>query len=185
MGCSNSSMTVNYNSPARSRVYPTGGLCPLAAPSLPPQMGRLHQTALCRSASRSGLFVPLLASGRHHQQSLGGFGRSNGTVTFRYKDYARQSQIRSMTLPLPEFLRRFCLHILPLRFVKIRHYGLLLQPRSHRPNHASPCAPGPGSFSSRGGQRTRSDRKARGGSSAGLSSLRTARPGPDPDHPPP
>jgi len=49
----------------------------------------------------------------------------NGTVTFRYKDYARQSQIRSMTLPLPEFLRRFCLHILPLRFVKIRHYGLL------------------------------------------------------------
>jgi hypothetical protein len=49
----------------------------------------------------------------------------NGTVTFRYKDYAHQCQIRSMTLPLPEFLRRFCLHILPLRFVKIRHYGLL------------------------------------------------------------
>jgi hypothetical protein len=49
----------------------------------------------------------------------------NGTVTFRYKDYAHQSQIRRMTLPLAEFLRRFCLHILPLRFVKIRHYGLL------------------------------------------------------------
>jgi hypothetical protein len=49
----------------------------------------------------------------------------NGTVTFRYKDYAHQSQIRSMTLSLAEFLRRFCLHILPLRFVKIRHYGLL------------------------------------------------------------
>jgi len=49
----------------------------------------------------------------------------NGTVTFRYKDYAHQSQIRSMTLPLAEFLRRFCLHILPRRFVKIRHYGLL------------------------------------------------------------
>jgi hypothetical protein len=48
----------------------------------------------------------------------------NGTVTFRYKDYAHQSQIRSMTLPLKEFLRRFCLHILPLRFVKIRYYGL-------------------------------------------------------------
>ena len=30
-----------------------------------------------------------------------------------------------MTLPLAEFLRRFCLHILPPRFVKIRHYGLL------------------------------------------------------------
>ena len=49
----------------------------------------------------------------------------NGTVTFRYKDYAHQSQIRSMTLPLAEFMRRFCLHILPPRFVKIRHYGLL------------------------------------------------------------
>ena len=30
-----------------------------------------------------------------------------------------------MALSLEEFLRRFCLHILPLRFVKIRHYGLL------------------------------------------------------------
>ena len=48
-----------------------------------------------------------------------------GTVTFGYKDYAHASQIRSMTLVLPEFLRRFCLHILPPRFVKIRHYGLL------------------------------------------------------------
>ncbi|MCU0279778.1 MAG: IS91 family transposase [Candidatus Nanopelagicales bacterium] len=46
-------------------------------------------------------------------------------VTFRYKDYAHGSQTRSMTLPLEEFLRRFCLHILPPRFVKIRHFGLL------------------------------------------------------------
>ena len=30
-----------------------------------------------------------------------------------------------MTLGLDEFLRRFCLHLLPERFVKIRHYGLL------------------------------------------------------------
>ena len=51
--------------------------------------------------------------------------RRNGTVTFRYKDYAHGSRIRSMVLPLAEFLRRFCLHILPARFVKIRHYGLL------------------------------------------------------------
>ena len=48
-----------------------------------------------------------------------------GTITFRYKDYARGSQLRSMTLPQQEFLRRFCLHILPLRFVKIRHFGIL------------------------------------------------------------
>jgi hypothetical protein len=49
----------------------------------------------------------------------------SGTVTFRYKDYAHGSQIRSMTLPWQEFLRRFCLHILPPRFVKIRHFGIL------------------------------------------------------------
>lgn len=48
-----------------------------------------------------------------------------GTVTFRYKDYAHESEIRWMTLTLEEFLRRFCLHILPPRFVKIRNYGLL------------------------------------------------------------
>jgi Putative transposase/Transposase zinc-binding domain len=49
----------------------------------------------------------------------------SGTVAFRYKDYAHGSQLRSMTLSLQEFLRRFCVHILPPRFVKIRHYGLL------------------------------------------------------------
>jgi len=30
-----------------------------------------------------------------------------------------------MTLPGKAFLKRFCLHILPARFRKIRHYGFL------------------------------------------------------------
>jgi hypothetical protein len=30
-----------------------------------------------------------------------------------------------MKLPAAEFLRRFCLHILPPGFMKIRHYGIL------------------------------------------------------------
>ena len=30
-----------------------------------------------------------------------------------------------MILTTTEFVRRFCLHVLPERFVKIRHYGLL------------------------------------------------------------
>jgi hypothetical protein len=51
--------------------------------------------------------------------------RQNGTVSFRYKDYARHLENRTMMLSLEEFLRRFCLHILPAGFVKIRHYGLL------------------------------------------------------------
>lgn len=47
------------------------------------------------------------------------------TVTFAWKDYADESKNKTMTLGLQEFLRRFCLHLLPERFVKIRHFGLL------------------------------------------------------------
>ena len=47
------------------------------------------------------------------------------TVTFAYKDYAQDSRPRTLTLGTAEFVRRFCLHVLPERFVKIRHYGLL------------------------------------------------------------
>ncbi len=47
------------------------------------------------------------------------------TLTFRYKDYLHGGKHGAMTLNLPEFLRRFCLHILPRGFVKIRYYGLL------------------------------------------------------------
>lgn len=50
---------------------------------------------------------------------------SEGNVNFKYKDYADGNQQKEMILSVPEFLRRFELHILPKRFVKIRHYGLL------------------------------------------------------------
>jgi hypothetical protein len=46
-------------------------------------------------------------------------------VTFTWKDYAHGEVIRDMTLPAEEFLRRFLLHVLPERFVRIRYYGLL------------------------------------------------------------
>lgn len=46
-------------------------------------------------------------------------------VTFAYKDYADGSRPKTMTLATAEFVRRFSLHVLPERFVKIRHYGLL------------------------------------------------------------
>ena len=48
-----------------------------------------------------------------------------GTIRLAYKDRRGRVAWRNMTLELPEFLRRFCLHLLPARFVKIRHYGLL------------------------------------------------------------
>ena len=46
-------------------------------------------------------------------------------VTFQWKDYAHESQSRTMTLSTMEFLRRFVQHILPRRFVRIRQSGLL------------------------------------------------------------
>jgi hypothetical protein len=48
------------------------------------------------------------------------------TVTFRYKDYRAKGnqRFKAMTLSADEFLRRFLIHILPLRFHRIRHFGL-------------------------------------------------------------
>lgn len=46
-------------------------------------------------------------------------------ITFDYKDYRCEGLKKQMTLTHQEFIRRFALHILPKRFVKIRHYGFL------------------------------------------------------------
>ena len=46
-------------------------------------------------------------------------------ITFCYKDYRGGQRLRSLTLPLSEFCRRFLLHVLPKGFVRIRHYGFL------------------------------------------------------------
>jgi hypothetical protein len=49
----------------------------------------------------------------------------NQSVTFTWKDYADGARRKPMRLELKEFVRRFCLHLLPERFVKIRHFGFL------------------------------------------------------------
>jgi hypothetical protein len=46
-------------------------------------------------------------------------------VTFRWKDYARRSETRAMTLTHEEFLRRFFQHVLPTGFPRIRYFGFL------------------------------------------------------------
>jgi hypothetical protein len=48
-------------------------------------------------------------------------------VRFRYKDYRADmaSEAKTMTLPAPEFIRRFLLHVLPPGFHRIRYYGFL------------------------------------------------------------
>ena len=49
----------------------------------------------------------------------------NGMVTFKWRDYKDGSKNKLMTLSALEFIRRFLLHVLPERFIKIRHYGIL------------------------------------------------------------
>jgi len=67
-----------------------------------------------------------------HRVALGNrrlvkFEPTAGKLTFSYK--VRRGEAvpleKTMELDLGEFVRRFCLHLLPHRFVKLRHYGLL------------------------------------------------------------
>jgi hypothetical protein len=56
----------------------------------------------------------------------------DGVVRFRWRDYADHDRLKVMTLDGEEFLRRFLLHVLPRRFVRIRHVGLF----GNRDRHA-------------------------------------------------
>ena len=49
---------------------------------------------------------------------------SEGHVSFRYRDRRRGNRARILTVAGSEFARRFLLHVLPKRFVRLRHYGL-------------------------------------------------------------
>src|SRR5882672_10667024 len=51
------------------------------------------------------------------------------TVTFRWRDSAHNNEQKLLTLSLDEFLRRFLLHVLPKRFVRIRSFGSLANRR--------------------------------------------------------
>ena len=46
-------------------------------------------------------------------------------VTFSYKDYRDSDKMKVLELSNREFMQRFERHILPRRFVRIRHYGFL------------------------------------------------------------
>jgi len=49
----------------------------------------------------------------------------NDSVRFVYKDSRDHRKEKPITLTGVEFLRRFCMHILPKGFVKIRYYGIM------------------------------------------------------------
>lgn len=46
-------------------------------------------------------------------------------VAFRWKDYRSNGKQKVLTLSRKEFIRRFAMHIVPHKFVRIRHYGIL------------------------------------------------------------
>jgi len=67
-----------------------------------------------------GRYTHRVAISNHRLLSL-----EAGKVSFHYRDYADGQKKKILTLDALEFLRRFTLHVLPRRFVRIRHYGLL------------------------------------------------------------
>lgn len=67
-----------------------------------------------------GRYTHKIAISNHRLVSFGG-----KTVHFRWRDYADGNRPKIMRLDADEFLRRFFLHVLPSRFTRIRHYGLL------------------------------------------------------------
>lgn len=52
-------------------------------------------------------------------------GHGHGRIQFRWKDYADHDRVKLLTLAADEFLRRFLLHVVPRRVMRIRHFGLL------------------------------------------------------------
>jgi hypothetical protein len=79
---------------------------------------------------------PSLASAEHVIKYLGQYTHrvaitndrilniADGKVTFMAKDYRDRAVKKPVTIDGAEFLRRFTMHILPQRFVKIRRFGI-------------------------------------------------------------
>ena len=74
-----------------------------------------------------GQYTHRVAISNHRIENIDDSG-----VSFFYKDYKDKSKKKLTKLSGVEFLRRFCMHILPYRFVKIRHYGILSSKQKDR-----------------------------------------------------
>lgn len=67
-----------------------------------------------------GRYTHKIAISNHRLLSI-----DNGKIRFKYKDYKTGEYDKVMELESSEFIRRFCFHILPSGFMKMRHYGIL------------------------------------------------------------
>jgi len=67
-----------------------------------------------------GRYTHRIAIGNHRILKM-----EDGEMFFRWRDYTDGNKKKIMKLEASEFIRRFLLHVLPEKFVKIRYYGLL------------------------------------------------------------
>jgi hypothetical protein len=67
-----------------------------------------------------GRYTHRIAIGNHRILKI-----EDREVFFHWRDYADGNKKKIMRLEASEFIRRFMLHVLPRKFVKIRYYGLL------------------------------------------------------------
>lgn len=57
---------------------------------------------------------------------------ADNRVAFTWRDYADGNRKKVLTLDATEFLRRFLMHVLPERFVRIRYFGFMANGRRSR-----------------------------------------------------
>jgi len=67
-----------------------------------------------------GRYTHKIAISNHRIKAI-----DNDQVTFTYKDRNDENKTKTMTIEATEFIRRFLLHVLPHRFMKIRYFGFL------------------------------------------------------------
>lgn len=67
-----------------------------------------------------GRYTHRIAISNHRIKSI-----ENNKVVFSYRDRSDNNRKKTMELSAMEFIRRFLLHVLPKRFMKIRYYGFL------------------------------------------------------------
>jgi hypothetical protein len=90
--------------------------------SLEEQIEITDHRALLAAPNRSWLTWPTTPIANSRIREI---DEATGKVTITYRDYADGAQIKLLKLSSTEFIRRFSLHLLPPRFTKIRHYGIL------------------------------------------------------------
>ena len=129
----------DYFLPVRvlSRVFRAKLLQGLEAAMTPSQ--RAHGAAILREAVSQPWVVyskPPMAGPQQVLRYLGRYTHriaisnsrlvslADDHVRFRYRDRRRGNRASTLTVTGPEFARRFLLHVVPKRFVRLRHYGL-------------------------------------------------------------